>query len=156
MEKARTCNPLVKKADVIAFEKLRIKGLAKTKLAKSIIDAGWGQFLEILRLKAVKAGVLTVEVNPNGTSQYCSNCGHKVPKKLKDRIHNCDNCGTILCRDVNAAINIKHLAVGIPVNKAYRVSEAQAGVGRKPTLEREVRLAVGVFTNCNPLGEGES
>jgi putative transposase len=117
---------LVQKADVIAYEKLKIKGLAKTKLAKSILDAGWGQFVEILRLKAEKAGVLTVEVNPSGTSQHCSNCGHKVPKELKDRIHSCDNCGTVLCRDVNAAINIKHLAVGIPVNnKAYRVSEAQ-------------------------------
>jgi putative transposase len=132
----KTATHLVKKADVIAHEKLNIKGLAKTKLAKSILDAGWGQFLDLLKLKAEKAGVLTVEVNPNGTSQYCSNCGHKVPKELKDRIHNCDNCGTVLCRDVNAAINIKHLAVGIPVNKAYRVSEAIAGVGKKPLLER--------------------
>lgn len=131
----KTATHLIKQADVIAFEKLNIKGLAKTKLAKSILDAGWGQFLEILKLKAEKAGVLTVEVNPNGTSQHCSNCGHKVPKELKDRIHSCDNCGTILCRDVNAAINIKHLAVGIPVNKAYRVSEAIAGVGKKPLLE---------------------
>lgn len=118
----KTATHLVGKADVIAYEKLNIKGLAKTKLAKSILDAGWGQFLEILTLKAEKAGVLTVEVNPNGTSQHCSTCGHKVPKELKDRIHNCDNCGTVLCRDVNAAINIKHLAVGIPVNKAYRAS----------------------------------
>jgi putative transposase len=131
----KTATHLVKKADVIAYEKLNIKGLAKTNLAKSILDAGWGQFLEILKLKAEKAGVLTVEVNPNGTSQHCSNCGHKVPKELKDRIHECDNCGIVLCRDVNAAINIKHLAVGIPVNKAYLISEAIAGVGRKPTLE---------------------
>ena len=143
----KTATQLVKKADVIAHEKLNIKGLAKTHLAKSILDAGWGQFLEILKLKAEKAGVLIVEVNPNGTSQYCSNCGHKVPKELHDRIHNCDNCGTILCRDVNAAINIKHLAVGIPVNnKAYRVTEAKAGVGKKPPLESEFDLAVGVFT----------
>lgn len=131
----KTANHLVKQADVIAYEKLNIKGLARTKLAKSILDAGWGQFLDILRFKAEKAGVLTVEINPNGTSQYCSNCGHKVPKELKDRIHSCDNCGIVLCRDVNAAINIKQLAVGIPVNKAYRVSEAIAGVGKKPPLE---------------------
>ena len=131
----KTATHLIKQADVIAHEKLNIKGLAKTKLAKSILDAGWGQFLEILKCKAEKAGVLTVEVNPYGTSQYCSNCGHKVPKELKDRIHNCDNCGISLCRDVNAAINIKHLAVGIPVNKAYRVSEAIAGVGKKPSLD---------------------
>jgi putative transposase len=141
----KTANQLVKKADVIAFEKLNIKGLAKTKLAKSILDAGWGQFLDILKLKAEKAGVLTVEVNPHGTSQYCSNCGHKVPKELKDRVHNCENCETVLCRDVNAAINIKHLAVGIPVNKAYRVSEVIAGVGKKPPLAAPAEV-VGVFT----------
>lgn len=131
----KTAVLIVAKADVIAHEKLNIRGLTKTHWSKSILDAGWGQFLQILKLKAENAGVLTVAVNPNGTSQYCSNYGHKVPKELKDRIHECDNCGTVLCRDVNAAINIKHLAVGIPVNKACRVSEAIAGVGKKTTLE---------------------
>jgi putative transposase len=138
----KTANYLIKKADVIAHVgaacaqriKLNIKGLTKTHLAKSILDAGWGQFLEILKLKAEKAGVLTVEVNPKGTSQYCSNCGHKVPKELKDRIHDCSNCGIVLCRDVNAALNIKKVAVGIPVNKARIISEAIAGVREKLPL----------------------
>jgi len=110
----KTANNLIKQASVIAYEKLNIKGLTKTKLAKSIFDAGWGQFLEILKLKAEKAGVLTVEVNPNGTSQYCSNCGHRVPKQLKDRIHSCDNCGIVLCRDVNAARTSKNWRWGYP------------------------------------------
>ncbi|WP_338421558.1 transposase [Nostoc flagelliforme] len=51
----KTANHLLKKYDVIAVEKLNIKGLAKTRLAKSINDAGWGQFISILTVKAENA-----------------------------------------------------------------------------------------------------
>ena len=50
----KTAIQLLKKYDVIAVEKLNIKGLARTRLAKSIHDAGWGQFLSILTNKAAK------------------------------------------------------------------------------------------------------
>ncbi|NEO73024.1 transposase [Moorena sp. SIO3H5] len=121
--------------DLIAHEKLNIKGLVKTKLAKSILDAGWGQFLSIISNKAENAGLATVAVNPRNTSQNCSNCGEKVPKKLRDRIHSCPHCGYVADRDVNAAINILNLAVGHSASsKAYRVSEPIGGVGKKPTL----------------------
>ncbi|OLT59737.1 RNA-guided endonuclease InsQ/TnpB family protein [Moorena bouillonii] len=139
----KTAKELLDNHDLVAHEKLNIKGLAKTKMAKSVLDAGWGQFLSILSTKAVRvawptainAGLLTVAVNPRNTSQNCSNCGTKVPKKLKDRIHSCPHCGYTADRDVNAAINILKLAVGHSVgSKAFRVSEALAGVGKKPTL----------------------
>ena len=99
---------LLNKYDVIAVEKLNIKGLARTPLAKSIHDAGWGQFLSILTNKAENAGLKVIAVSPNSTSQECSNCGHKVKKPLSQRIHNCPVCHTSLCRDLNAAINIKN------------------------------------------------
>ncbi|OLT58406.1 RNA-guided endonuclease InsQ/TnpB family protein [Moorena bouillonii] len=139
----KTAKSLLDNHDLVAHEKLNIKGLAKTKIAKSILDAGWGQFLSILSNKAVRvawptainAGLITVAVNPRNTSQNCSNCGTKVPKKLKDRIHCCPHCGYTEDRDVNAAINILKLAVGHPVrSKASRVSEPIGGVGKKPTL----------------------
>ncbi|MBN3872022.1 MAG: IS200/IS605 family element transposase accessory protein TnpB [Nostoc sp. JL33] len=104
----KTANNLLKKYDVIALEKLNIKGLAKTRLAKSINDAGWGQFTSILSNKAENAGLKVIAVNPNGTSQECSSCGQKVKKPLAQRIHNCPNCKVSLCRDLNAAINIKN------------------------------------------------
>ena len=104
----KTANNLLKKYDVVAVEKLNIKGLAKTRLAKSISDAGWGQFITILSNKAENAGLKVITVNPNGTSQECSSCGHKVKKPLSQRIHNCPVCHTSLCRDINAAINIKN------------------------------------------------
>lgn len=103
---------LLEKYDVIIHEKLNIKGLAKSRLAKSVLDAGWGQFLEIGESKAERAGKLTVPKNPNGTSIDCSGCGEKVPKTLADRVHECPVCGLFLCRDLNAAINIKKRAVG--------------------------------------------
>lgn len=102
---------LFTKYDVVAHEKLNIKGLARTRLAKSILDAGWGQFLEMGAFKAEKAGKLTAPQNPNSTSIECSGCGERVPKTLSDRMHKC-SCGLVLCRDVNAAKNILNRAVG--------------------------------------------
>ncbi|NEQ11922.1 MAG: transposase [Moorea sp. SIO4E2] len=114
----KTAKGLLDNHDLIAHEKLNIKGLAKTRMAKSVLDAGWGQFLSILSTKAENAGLVTVAVNPRDTSQNCSNCGTKVPKKLKDRIHSCPHCGFTEDRDVNAAINILKLAVGHPVSSS--------------------------------------
>jgi putative transposase len=104
----KTANILLQKYDVIAVEKLNIKGLAKSRLAKSINDAGWGQFISIVSNKAENAGLKVIAVNPNGTSQECSSCGSKVKKPLSQRIHNCPVCHAGLCRDLNAAINIKN------------------------------------------------
>ncbi|MEH2049630.1 RNA-guided endonuclease InsQ/TnpB family protein [Nostoc sp.] len=104
----KTANNLLKKYDVVTVEKLNIKGLAKTRFAKSINDAGWGQFISILTVKAENAGLKVIATNPNGTSQECSNCGQKVKKPLSQRVHNCPSCLTSLCRDLNAAINIKN------------------------------------------------
>jgi len=110
-------NKLLDEYDVIAHEALNIKGLAKTRLSKSILDAGWGNFIEIFTRKAENTGKMTVAVNPNGTTQNCSNCDVKVPKTLRDRVHKC-TCGLELDRDLNAAINIRKLAEGHPVSKA--------------------------------------
>ena len=95
----KTANNLLKKYDVIAVEKLNIKGLAKSRLAKSVNDAGWGQFISILTVKAENAGLKVVAVNPSGTSQECSSCGTKVIKPLSQRTHDCPNCKVSLCRD---------------------------------------------------------
>ena len=126
----KTANNLLKKSDVIAVEKLNIKGLTRTRLAKSVNDAGWGQFITILSNKAENAGLKVIAVNPNGTSQECSSCGNKVKKPLSQRMHNCPVCHTSLCRDLNAAINIKNR--GTHGLKAQSMSGL--GVVEKPTL----------------------
>ncbi len=130
----KTAKRLLSQGKHVAHEKLNIKGLAKSRLAKSVNDAGWGQFLKILSIKAERAGLLAIPVNPNGTTQLCSGCGEKVPKEIQDRWHSCHHCGLELDRDHNAAINIKHRAVGHSVLKAQVMSDAIAGFTEKPTL----------------------
>lgn len=91
----------------VAVEDLNIKGMVKNHcLAKSISDAGWGQFLGFLQYKAEDAGIQFEKVAPRYTSINCSHCGNPVPKTLTDRVHVCLSCGTILDRDHNAAVNI--------------------------------------------------
>ncbi|NEQ71120.1 MAG: transposase [Symploca sp. SIO2D2] len=132
----KTANQLLSKYDVIAHEDLNIKGLARTKLAKSVLDAGWSSFLSILTNKAENAGLLVVPVSAHNTSQECSNCGEKVPKKLHIRWHSCPHCGCSIGRDHNAALNIKNRAVGHPVLKAQLMSDGIPGVTEKPALTR--------------------
>jgi len=133
----KTAIQLLKNFDIVSHEKLNIKGLAKTRFSKSINDAGWGQFLTILSNKAEKAGLLTVEVRAYNTTQECSGCGQIVKKTLSQRWHDCPYCDLPkIDRDLNAAINIKNRAEGHPVLKAYRVSDAMAGFGKKLSPSR--------------------
>jgi len=117
----KTANWLLSKYDVIAHEDLNVKGLARTRLAKSVLDAGWSNFLLILTNKAENAGLLVIPVSAHNTSQDCSNCGERRTKKLHIRWHDCPNCWCSLDRDYNAAINIKNRAVGHSVLKAQRL-----------------------------------
>lgn len=102
----KVARKLVNQYDTIAIEDLSIGNMVKNHhLAKSISDAGWYSFSKILAAKAEEAGRKVMKVNPNFTSQICSNCGAIVEKTLKERWHSCE-CGCSLHRDVNAAQNI--------------------------------------------------
>ncbi|WP_222597800.1 RNA-guided endonuclease InsQ/TnpB family protein [Euhalothece natronophila] len=98
---------LVASNDVVVYEDLRVANLVKNhNLAKSISDAAWSQFTDFLDYYGKLWGKAVVAVNPAFTSQDCQNCGHREKKSLSTRTHKCSNCGTELCRDQNAAINI--------------------------------------------------
>ena len=121
---------LVKKYDLIAVENLNIKGLAKTRLAKSIYDVAWGKFLTILEAVALRSGVHFVKVSPYNTTVDCSRCGTKVPKTLSVRLHECPKCNLAMDRDENAAINILHkalTAVGLTVAACGRKAWLHSG-----------------------------
>ncbi len=102
----KAARAIVRKYDRIAVEDLNVAGLARGRLSKSVHDAGWSQFLEILSSKAECAGCEVIKVAASGTSQQCSACGDTVPKDLSVRVHRCP-CGYVADRDVNAAMNIR-------------------------------------------------
>jgi putative transposase len=107
----RVARCVIQSHDLVAYENLRIKNLVKNHcLAKSINDAGWYQFRKWLEYFGVKFGRITVAVNPAYTSQECSHCGVMVKKSLSTRTHVCE-CGLVLDRDWNAAINILRTAL---------------------------------------------
>lgn len=129
---------LVNRAGVIVFEKLQPANMskrpkpkqdeetgrylpngasAKAGLNKSINDAGWGQFQQIVVNKAEWAGSRVLFVNPKYTSQMCSDCGTMVQKALDERWHSC-SCGCELDRDHNAAINIQRAGMALLAKEA--------------------------------------
>jgi putative transposase len=120
---------LCRNYDLIAVEDLNIRGLARTRLAKSIYDVSWGRFITILEAVVVKYGVHLVKVNPHNTTQNCSGCGTKVPKTLSVRLHECPKCNLAMDRDENAAINILYKAlkaVGLTVSACGALVDGQA------------------------------
>lgn len=98
--------------DFVAIEDLNVKGLVKSKMAKSISDASWSLFRQWLEYFAKVFPRELVAVSPHYTSQDCSGCGKRVKKSLSTRTHVCQ-CGLVLCRDHNAAINILRKALDV-------------------------------------------
>jgi len=101
---------LIRQYGMIAHEALNIQGIARSRLAKSTHDVGWGQFRSILHSKAEGAGVRVIAVPPAYTSQDCSGCGERVHQTRSVRMHVCPSCGLIRDRDENAARTILRLA----------------------------------------------
>lgn len=96
---------------VIAVEDLSIKNMMQNRhLSKSIADAAWQKFLQMLAYKVEETGGKILKVNPQGTSQYCI-CGNEVKKRLEVRIHKCNKCGIWIDRDVMSAMMIKQVAI---------------------------------------------
>jgi putative transposase len=121
---------LVREHQTVCVETLNVKGMGRSKLAKSVHDAGWGQFTSMLEYKADLYGRTLVRVDRRfPSSQLCSACGHRDgPKPLKVRTWTCAGCGTVHDRDLNAAKNI--LAAGLAVTAC--------GPGGRPSASRAV------------------
>ena len=106
---------IVNMAGAIAIETLKVTHLLKNrKLAKALSDAVLGGFLEKLKTKAERLGIPMIQADQFfASSKTCSNCGYqKDDLTLSDRQYQCSNCGISIDRDQNAAINLKHVAVG--------------------------------------------
>ncbi|HEY7349946.1 MAG TPA: transposase [Ktedonobacterales bacterium] len=109
----KTAKPYAENYARICVENLNIMGMVQNHhLAKSIHDASWSAFLDILEDKAARAGHQVIRVPARFTTQHCFQCGELVPKSLSVRTHICPQCGYVEDRDVNAAKNI--LQAGTP------------------------------------------
>lgn len=103
---------VVRSNDLVVIEDLETNKMIKDKLfSKHILDATWGIFKRWLIYYGQIYGRQVKLVNPAYTSQTCSGCGIIVLKTLSERTHDCKDCGLVLDRDHNAAINILKLGL---------------------------------------------
>ncbi|WP_084694826.1 RNA-guided endonuclease InsQ/TnpB family protein [Pontibacter korlensis] len=122
---------LIRENQAIVVENLQVQHMLKNhKLAKSISDAGWYQFVQMLAYKSRWYGREFHKVAPNHTSQDCWVCGWRnTDLQLSDRYWTCVN-GHVLDRDVNAASNIRNKAVGQTVS-AWEIYKDNGSVAQE-------------------------
>jgi putative transposase len=100
----KTAHQLCNDAGMIFAEDLHLKAMSAGMLCKHTLDAGFGQFLEILGYVCFKRDKYFAKVDANGTSQTCPRCQtHTGKKLLSERVHKCLECGYETNRDVAAA-----------------------------------------------------
>lgn len=128
----KVSSELIRDNQSIAIETLQVSNMLKNhKLAQSIQDAGWSTFVTMLEYKAEWQGKNILKIGIfEPSSKTCSCCGY-INKELtlKDREWTCKGCGTLLNRDVNAAINIKNFALRNILSGTDRKNQ-----GKLPTL----------------------
>ena len=114
---------------LIAVGNVSSSQLAKTRMAKSVLDAGWSMFRNQLRYKASRHGAVYLDIDERFTTQTCFSCGALPPERprgiagLGIRVWVCSDCGASHDRDVNAARNILKLGR----SAAPRVDESLRG-----------------------------
>jgi putative transposase len=104
----KTSTAIIRDSQAVYAEDLCVAGLARTRLAKSVHDAGWSAFVTMLEYKARRYGRAFGKVPRSyPSSQVCSACGRRDgPKPLHVRSWTCPGCGTLHDRDINAAVNV--------------------------------------------------
>ncbi len=122
---------LTRRFDTIGIEDLNVSGMVKNRhLSRAVSDMGFFEFRRQLDYKAAqRGGMLVVADRWYPSSKTCSACGHKLEiLPLSVREWACPECGSVHDRDVNAAINLKNMAVSSTVSAC---GEEGSGSGRK-------------------------
>lgn len=107
---------LANEYDAVVVESIDMKTMSQgLRLGKSTYDNGFGMFRNMLRYKLADRGKWLIEADRYyPSSKLCSVCGYKNAElTLSDRVWKCPSCGTILDRDVNAAVNIRDEGIRI-------------------------------------------
>lgn len=139
---------IVSENQVIISEDLNVKGMLKNhKLAKSIQDASFGSFCNMIKYKSEQKNRIYLKVDRFfPSSKLCHHCGFKYKGlKLDERFWTCPECGTYLDRDENAALNILHEGLMI-LNQKYLDGTKESGVLVAPKP---------IDTGCNSNLESE-
>jgi putative transposase len=114
---------------MIFVEDIDFRAWAKGMYSKHTLDAGFGQFLSILKFVCWKRGVYFAKVDKNYTSQVCPQCNsHTGKKELSVRIHECRSCGYTTHRDVAAAQVIRNRGLS-GVGRILDINENACGDG---------------------------
>lgn len=115
----------------VALETLNVKGLARTCMAKSLLDANWTRIIDRIQQLGVQYGRTVKRIDRwYPSSQICSQCGHRDGKKPLDvRIWECPKCGVLLGRDWNAALNILD-AAGLAESLNARGGDVRRGLAQ--------------------------
>ncbi|OAB62457.1 transposase [Leptolyngbya valderiana BDU 20041] len=100
-------------ADMVFMEDLDYRVSAKGMLGKHMLDAAFGQFRSITRYVCWKRGKFFAEVDANGTSQTCPECGARVQKDLSVRVHHCPECDYTTDRDVASGQVIRNRGLSL-------------------------------------------
>ncbi|MEX5634167.1 RNA-guided endonuclease InsQ/TnpB family protein [Parafrankia sp. FMc2] len=125
---------IIRDNQAVYVEDLCVTGLGRTRMARSVHDAGWSQFVGMLEYKAARYGRTFARVDRFfPSSQVCSACGVKDgPKPLDVRGWTCPACGTVHDRDVNAARNIRAEGRKVAAGQAETVNARGAQVRPAP------------------------
>lgn len=115
----KTANAILSGANLVVIGCVSSSNLAKTRMAKSVWDAGWFQLKSMLEYKAISLGIDYIEVNESWTSMTCSSCGERSGPSglsgLSVREWTCTACGAKHDRDVNGAVNILRRGSSTPI-----------------------------------------
>ena len=124
----KASNKLARKYGLVVVGDVSPSKLAQTDMAKSVLDAGWSRFKDMLSWKLrLRSGGMLLEVSERFTTQICSECGCVPPSRPKGiadlgiREWTCSGCGTRHDRDVNAARNILRVGLHTLVEGAHHV-----------------------------------
>ena len=109
--------------DMVFMEDLDYRLMAKGLFGKHMLDAGFGEFRQIVKHVCWKRGKFFAQVDARGTSQECPECGVEVSKDLSVRLHQCPNCGYTTDRDVASGQVILHRGIALVSTLGLRGKE---------------------------------
>ena len=147
---------IVKQYGLVVVGDVSPSKLAKTRLAKSVLDAGWAGFKHMLSYKAIARGGMCLEVSEAFTTQTCSECGCIAGPRgcagLNKRMWQCSACGEVHSRDTNSAKNILRIGLDTLAEGASALKQGETPAFRPGSSHSAPDLILLSSIPSRPLG----